>query len=139
MTAGSDRRVRFSSFGFERLPGGRCRASVVLEHPDGTQVTEVVETTSATGAMSELRCAAQATLAGLGKMVGDRCSFSLLGVKAIKAFGSEVIIVALSAREDDEVHRLVGSVLVEDNPGRGAALSVLSATNRFLGRVLFGR
>ena len=87
--------------------------------------------------MTELRCSAQATLKGLGELAGDACSFSLLGVRMIKAFGAGVVIVALSATSKDEVRRLVGSVLVEEEPERGAALAVLNATNRYLEPLLF--
>ena len=137
MTVLSSQRLKFSSFEFERFPKGRCRASVGLEHPDGTLVIEAAEGISAADTAAELRCAAQATIVVLGKFVGDACSLNLLGVKAIKAFGNNVVIVALSVREDDQFHRLVGSVLAEKNPERSAALAVLDATNRFMGRLLF--
>ena len=137
MTALSSQRLKFSSFEFERFPKGRCRASVGLQHPDGTLVIEAVEGISAFDTAAELRCAALATIVVLGKIVGDACSLNLLGVKAIKAFGNNVEIVALSVREGDQSQRLVGSVLAEENLERGAALAVLDATNRFFGRLLF--
>lgn len=137
MTALSSKRLKFSSFKFERFALGRCRASVGLEHPDGKLVTETVESVSAAYTAAELRCAAQATIVVLRNFVGEACSLNLLGVKAIKAFGSNVVIVAISAQQGEQTHRLVGSVLAEENPERGAALAVLDATNRILGRLLF--
>lgn len=137
MSASSTQRLKFSSFAFDRFPNSRCRASVGLEQPDGLVVYESVE--SAGAAVSELRCASLATVEALNKAVGEACVFELLGVKAIKAFDTTVIIVALSARHEDNVHRLVGSYLAEDNPERGAALAVLNATNRFLGNAIFAR
>ncbi len=137
MTVPTVQRLKFSSFAFDRFPNSRCRASVGLEQPDGLVVHESVE--SAGAAASELRCAALATAEALNKAVGEACVFELLGVKAIKAFDTTVIIVALSARHEDKAHRLVGSYLAEENPERGAALAVLNATNRFLGNAIFAR
>lgn len=128
----SSQRVKFSSFEFARFHKGRCRASVELERPDGVLVQESVEAFAAAETTSELRCSAQATLEALSKTVGDACSFELLGVKAIKAFDTTVVIVALTVQYGDQVRRLVGSYLAEENPERGAALAVLNATNRFL-------
>lgn len=128
----SAQRVKFSSFEFARFHKGRCRASVGLEQPDGVLIEESVEAFAAAETTSELRCSAQATLEALSKTVGDACTFELLGVKAIKAFDTTVIIVALTVRYEDQVRRLVGSYLAEENPEKGAALAVLNATNRFL-------
>ena len=133
----SAQRLKFASFEFDRFPNSRCRASVGLEQPNGFVILESVESVGA--AASELRCAALATVEALSKAVGDACEFELLGVKAIKAFDTTVIIVALSARHNEQVHRLVGSYLAEENPERGAALAVLNATNRFLGNAIFAR
>lgn len=139
MNVSSSQRLKFSSFEFARFHKGRCRASVGLENPDGVLIQETVEAVAAAESTSELRCAAQATIEALSKSVGDVCTFEILGVKAIKAFDTTVIIVALTARHDDEVHRLVGSYLAEENPERGAALAVLNATNRFLENPIFSR
>lgn len=65
--------------------------------------------------------------------------FELLGVKAVRAFDSTVIIVSLATQGDDGGHRVVGSYLTENDAARGAALAVLNATNRILGNRLFMR
>ena len=65
--------------------------------------------------------------------------FQLLGVKAVKAFDSSVVIVSLSSTEDGPATRLVGSCLVDDDLPKGAARAVLSATNRLLGNTIFMR
>jgi len=137
MTIPTMQRLKFASFDFDRFPNSRCRATVGLESPGGLVVTETAESVGA--AASELRCAAQATVSALTRSVGDACHFELLGVKAIKAFDTTVIIVAISARRDEQVHRLVGSYLAEEDPERGAAIAVLNATNRFLGNRIFAR
>jgi hypothetical protein len=128
-------RVRFHDFTFERRPDGRCRARVDLawvgeQHYYG----EAEGVASDTG---EMRCAATAALAALGKAVASRSvQLDLLGVKSVRAFDSIVVVVALSATDGTRSTRLVGSYLTEADVPRGAALAVLNATNRFLGNLL---
>ena len=136
-TRPSEQRVRFLRFSFEKLPDARCRANVVLERPEGG-TCEGAADGMATQA-GELRCAAEATARALQEVVGDRLQFQLLGVKAVKAFDSSVVIVSLSSSEDGPATRLVGSCLVDEDLPKGAARAVLSATNRLLGNTIFMR
>lgn len=124
-------RLRFQEFGFQRLANGRCRARVVLSYSDGRQY--VGESEGMTSQAGELRCAAAAAVSALDRVTQPQVSFELLGVKAVKAFDSTVVIVSLSARDPARANRLVGSFLTDADPPRGAALAVLNATNRILG------
>ena len=66
--------------------------------------------------------------------------FELLGVKAVRAFDANVIIVSLAIPEQNQTHRVVGCYLTEDqDPTKGAAFAVLNATNRILGNRFFMR
>ena len=134
MTASAVReRLRFSEFEFRRLPSGGCQARVVLEWMPGQQFVGVAEgMASSTGA---LRCAAEAAVRAIEQSVSVPMTFELLGVKALRAFDSTVIIVSLSTHRDAESRRIVGSYLTEDGRERGAALAVLNATNRMLGNL----
>ena len=136
MTAPARReRLKFLEFDFERLPNGRYRARVVLEGDPGDRFEG-----SADGLGSEageLRCAAEAAADALRSAAEKKLDFELLGVKAVRAFDSTVVIVALSCHNDVPAVRLVGSCLTEDTPHRCAAMAVLSATNRFLGNLIF--
>lgn len=138
MTASAVReRLRFSEFEFRRLPSGGCQARVVLEWMPGQQFVGVAEgMASATGS---LRCAAEAAVRAIEQSVTTPMTFELLGVKALRAFDSTVIIVSLSTHRETESRRIVGSYLTEDGRERGAALAVLNATNRMLGSNLFVR
>jgi hypothetical protein len=127
-------RLRFKDFVLERLPSGRCRAKVVLTWLDDTEFT--AESEGLTSQAGELRCAAQACLTALEKAVKRELTFELLGVKAVRAFDSNVIIVSLSSPATGEQQRLVGCYLTEGDPARGAAVAVLNATNRLLGNRL---
>src|SRR5262245_2903676 len=127
-------RLRFVDFELRRLQNGRCRARVVLEwHPEEQFVGSAEELGSQAG---ELRCAAQASLSAIERAMAAQVNFELLGVKAVRAFDSTVVIVSLSSREQvSSPARLVGSYITDDVSARGAALAVLNATNRVLGNV----
>jgi hypothetical protein len=134
MSATTRERLRFVDFELRRLQNGRCRARVVLEwHPDEQFIGSAEELGSQAG---ELRCAAQAALGAIERAMASRVNFELLGVKAVRAFDSTVVIVSLTSREEaTRAARLVGSYITDDVSARGAALAVLNATNRVLGNV----
>lgn len=128
---GPPQRLRFAEFAIERLANGRCRARVVLTAADAQYVGEAEGLTSQAG---ELRCAAQACVEALTQALHEGIGFELLGVKSVRAFDANVVIVSLATRGNGSPHRVVGSVLTEDaDPSRAAALAVLNATNRILG------
>ena len=130
-------RVRFLEFEFSRLPNGRCRARVVLERMVDERFVGVAEGLgSQTG---ELRCAAEAATDALSHTVPDDLRIELLGVKAVRAFDSTVVIVSLSCHNGVPATRLVGSCITVEEVNRSAALAVLNATNRFLGNLIFTR
>jgi len=121
----------------DRLPNGRCRARVTLQLRDSEDYTAEAE--GLTSQAGELRCAAQACVMALTKAVQGAIKFELLGVKAVRAFDANVVIVSLSIPTEREGPRLVGCFLTEEDTPRGAALAVLNATNRVLGNRLFMR
>ncbi len=86
-------------------------------------------------AAGSLRCAALAAVRAIEQSINVPMSLELLGVKALRAFDSTVIIVSLSTHQEAESRRIVGSYLTEDGRERGAALAVLNATNRLLGNL----
>jgi hypothetical protein len=126
-------RLRFIGFAFERLPSGRCQAEVTLELGPGERWTGRSDGVASDA--GELRCAAEATLRAIEQSVTGKVSLDLLGVKAVRAFDTVVLIVSVVSRGDGESHRLVGSYLAEHDSARGAAVAVLNATNRLLGNI----
>lgn len=62
----------------------------------------------------------------------------LMGVKLVRAFDANVIIVSCTQRASPGT-RLVGCYLADRDAVRGAALAVLNATNRVLGNYLTTR
>ncbi|HXV85401.1 MAG TPA: hypothetical protein VD793_01825 [Gemmatimonadales bacterium] len=133
---GTRERVRFAAFDFKRSPSGACHARVVLEWQPGDP--HVGETDGVSSPAGALRCAAQAAVIALESAIERRLRFELLGVKSLRAFDANVIIVSLTTQGEGPPRRIVGSYLAEDDLERGAALAVLHATNRVLGN-LFAR
>ena len=124
-------RPRFARFRLDRLPNGRCRAEVVLVWRERGQVRGTAEGIASPS--GELRCAAQACLNALAQVVQDT-AFEVLGVKAVRAFDENVVIVSLAMRGAGDGPRLVGSCLAGEKLARGAAVAVLNATNRMISR-----
>ena len=129
-------RLRFTDFVMERLSNGRCRAQVKLTLMDDMEYKG--DSDGLASQAGELRCAAQACVEALSRSVGDAVKFELFGVKAVRAFDSNVVIVSLALTGESGAHRVVGCCLTDD-PSRGAALAVLNATNRVLGNRFFMR
>ena len=133
---GKRERLRFTDFRFRRSSDGRCSAEVELEWVEGQKVRG-----SAAGQSSptvDLRVAAEAALRAIEIFGEGAMGFELIGVKAIRAFDANVVIVSIANRREGPA-RLLGSCLVEDDPVRGAVLAVLSATNRVLGNFIATR
>jgi len=87
------------------------------------------------GDLIELRTAAAAALNAIEKLLGEELHIKLVGVKQVKAFDAELMVVALY-RTGDAPQRLVGSVSASGDPRRAAAVAVLNALNRVLGNYL---
>ena len=126
-------RLRFASFGFTRTPSGQCSAEVTLDW-EGTQ--HVGRAKGQSGELGDYRIAAEAALRALQDFVKEAMHFDLLGVKHIRAFDSNLLIVSVGIREGGHTRRLVGCQLAETDPCRGAAMAVLHATNRVLGNYI---
>ncbi len=134
-TQGGAERLRFEDCVVEQTGGGHCRARVVLSWGDGPRHTGEAEGLGS--AAGEMRTAAQACVNALIQGFQGQAAMELLGVKALRAFDATLIIVSIMVQIGERTQRMVGSILVEGESARGAALAVLNATNRVLGnRVL---
>lgn len=123
-------RPRFSEFRFDRLPNGRCRATVVLAWPEREQATGKAEGLASPS--GDLRCAAEACISALAQGVPE-IRFDLLGIKAVRAFDANLVIVSLGGPGQNG-RRLVGTSVAGSDLARGAVLAVLHATNRLITR-----
>jgi hypothetical protein len=87
------------------------------------------------GESVELRTIAAAALAAVGSIVPADLTVKLAGVKQVRAFDAELLVVSLY-RPDAAPHNLVGAVVTGGDSQRAAVVSVLSALNRLLGNYL---
>lgn len=129
--SGPRRRVRFESLQRDE-DHGRVTVTVRLEWD------EVVHEGSATGeegAAIELKTTARAAINALERLTKQSLSLRIIGVKAIRAFDSDLMVASL-IRADADHQRLVGAVVVSEGTLEAAALAVLSALNRTLGNSL---
>lgn len=90
------------------------------------------------GEVLELRTAALAALAALEPITESPLDVRLAGVKSLRAFDAELMVVSLY-RSSDPTQRFLGTVLVGTDARRAAALAVLHALNRTLGNFLITR
>jgi hypothetical protein len=114
------------------------------EHDFGVTVTvslewnDVVHEGSASGERGlavELKTSAQAALDSLEKLTGQPLGLRIIGVKQVHAFDSTIVVASIM-RTTGAPQRLVGAVIVGDDPLRSAAVAVLSGLNRTLGNFL---
>ena len=87
------------------------------------------------GPAIELRTTAHAALQAIQKLSPQELNARIIGIKAIHAFDSDLMVASI-LRGESAQHRLVGAVVVEDDPNAAAAMAVLSALNRTLGNFL---
>ena len=130
-------RLRFTNFRFVRTPSGLCTAEVELEWLGGVAV--IGKASGQSSPMGDLRIAAEAALRAIENFAGGALEFELAGIKALRAFDANIVIVALGVRKGEGPHRLLGSYLAERDPVRAAVIAVLNATNRLLGNFIATR
>jgi hypothetical protein len=130
-------RLRFSNFRFARTQSGHCTAEVELEWLEGVRVSGKAEGQSSP--MGDLRIAADAALRALEAFSDQALAFELVGVKLLRAFDANIVIVSVSVKRGDGPRRLLGCYLAEHDAVRGAVVAVLNATNRVLGNFIATR
>jgi hypothetical protein len=114
-----------------------CAVEVELEWMGGERVVGRAEGQATTA--GDLRIAALAAIAALETFAGGTFAFDLTGIKTIRAFDANIVIVAIGVRRGPGPQRLLGSHLAEDDPIRSAVTAVLHATNRVLGNYIATR
>jgi hypothetical protein len=134
-SGGDRRRVRFEGVERTDLPELRVRVRVALEWQG-----EIVygEAEGEKGVNIELRTAALAALDALDRVSERSVGVRLAGVKQVRAFDAELMVVSLYHTQP-EFQKFLGVVLVGPDPLRASALAVLHALNRVLGNFLVTR
>jgi hypothetical protein len=125
-------RVRFVSVERDMEPDQQIRYTVTLEwgglHETATAVGDKGENV-------ELRTAAVAALGAVTGLVPEPLGIRLAGVKQVRAFDSDLIVVSLY-RSEMQPQNLVGAVVAGDDTARAAVSAVLNSLNRLLGNYL---
>ena len=82
-------------------------------------------------AIGELRMMADATLRALKAWFPSTTKLEILGVKPLRVFDANIVIVAVGMSSDDgPPSKLIGSDLADTDPIMATAKAVLNATNR---------
>lgn len=135
--ASRQERLRFSDFSFERTRAGKVSCRVTLEFGVSEFSSGTIE--GHTSPAGDIRLGAEAAIRALEMFTEGRLTFELIGVKIVRAFDANIVITSLIQHGDDGPERLLGCYLAEADHVRGAALSVLNATNRVLGNFILAR
>ena len=130
-------RLRFTHLDFERTPGARCSAAVELEWVAGEGA--VGRADGVASPLGDLRVVAEASLRAIELFLGGSLSMELIGVKTMRAFDANIVMVSVLAHTAEGPRRLLGCNLSEDDPLRGAVIATLQATNRVLGNAIATR
>ena len=77
------------------------------------------------------RCAADATLEALHRLLGPPDLFALVGAKRVIAFDSSVVMTCVRTLTG-RPRRLIGCVPIQDDPVMAVARAVLHAANRLV-------
>ena len=128
----SARRIKFSKLERVMERSGMVTMRVSLQWEGETKVGEA---TGEHGDMTEQRTAATAALVALEAVIGQSLDTKLVGVKHVRAFDEELMVVALY-RKGPPAQRLVGSVSIDNDARRAAAVAVLNGLNRIVGSYL---
>ena len=129
-------RLRFADLRARRTAGNRYTVEVELEW-EGARVCGCA--TGQSSEMADLQIAADAVLRAIETFTADAFLFEIIGVKTVRAFDANVVIVAVDVKRGGGPRRLLGAVLAETDSARGAVLATLNATNRVLGNFIATR
>ena len=130
-------RLRFTGLQFERTPSAHCSAAVELEWVVGEAV--VGKADGVASPLGDLRVVAEATLRAIEMFLGGTVTLELIGVKTMRAFDANIVMVSVLANTVEGQRRLLGCHLSEDDLQRGAVIATLQATNRVLGNAIATR
>ena len=130
-------RLRFTNFKFNRTPNGQCAADVELEWLDGVRV--VGRASGQSSSMGDLRVAAEAALRAIESFSGNALAFELVGIKSLRAFDANIVIVSVTLQRGEGPRKLLGCYLAERDAVRASVIAILNATNRVLGNFIATR
>jgi hypothetical protein len=130
-------RLRLTRVDATHTMTGNCAVEVELEWMEGERVVGRSQGQASTA--GDLRIAALAAIDALEKFATGDLKFELTGIKGLRAFDANIVIVSLAVRQGPGPQRLLGSCLAETDTIRASVVAVLNATNRVLGNYITTR
>jgi len=130
-----DIRLRLVSCRVEHTRGAMSHALVECEGPTAGQVTTGRKQGS-TCPGGDFRLAAQATLDALMQATCGALALELIGVKPMRAFDTNVVVVAVLVHHEGQTTRVVGAAVADEDPLVGTARATLQGVNRIAAPLL---
>lgn len=128
-------RLRLVGCRVERTRGAITQAVVECDGPAIGQRT-VGRQEGSTCPGGDFRLTAQATLDAVMHATRGAMRFELIGVKPLRAFDANLVVVAVQAHHEGQSTRIVGSALADDDLLVGTARATLHAVNRLASPLL---
>ncbi len=119
----------------EHTRGAMSNAEVECVGPDDGQRT-IGRQSGSTCPGGDFRLTAQATLDAVTQATRGAVRLELIGVKPLRAFDTNLVVVAVQAHLEGETVRIVGSAMAEDDLLAGTARATLHAVNRLASPLL---
>jgi hypothetical protein len=124
-------RLRLSSCRLDREAGALSRVTVEFRADVGDRPL-ICRREGPTCAGGDLRLAALATLDAVLETTSASLRFELVGVKPLRAFDTNLIVVGILVHRDGTVTRVVGTAIADDDVLAGVARATLHAVNRLV-------
>lgn len=129
--AAAHRRLYFEDVEVRRSRARGVTCRVTLRKAEQSFIGEAE---GAESQRSRAELAARAAVVAISQAEGDVHALALDGCRLIQAFEREFVFVGISARVGRDTTLLTGSCEIKDSPETASVLSVLDATNRWMGR-----
>ena len=131
----SSMRLRLVDCRVEHGRGAMTHAVVECDGPAAGQRT-IGRQQGSTCPGGDLRLAALATLDAVSQATCGALRVELIGVKPMRAFDTNIIVVAVVAHHEGQTTRLIGSAIADDGVVIGTARATLQALNRLASPLL---
>jgi hypothetical protein len=128
-------RLRLVDCRVEHARGALSRAVVECDGPAAGQRT-IGRQEGSTCPGGDLRLAALATLDAVAQATCGALRLELIGVKPLRAFDTNIVVVAAMAHHEGKTTRIVGAAMAEEDVLVGTARATLHAVNRLASPLL---
>ena len=128
-------RLRLLDCRLERRPSAVSRVIVEISMPSGTEPITCQREGSACPA-GDLRLASLATLDAVSKATGGALQLELIGAKPMRAFDTNLVVVAALARREGGVTKIIGAAIAEEDLLLATSRATLAAVNRLVSPLL---